>query len=159
MSRSLTTEEFVRRAKLKHGDLYDYTKTNYISSLEKVTIVCKEHGEFPQTANKHISGRGCPKCAKESSKKDQTWTTEKFVSKAKEVHGNLYDYTKTADVFSKTKLIITCKEHGDFLQLPTLHLAGQGCSACGRIKSAKKERVQTKAETEKFKADCVERFG
>ena len=158
MSRSLTTEEFVRRAKLKHGDLYDYTKTTYTSSLEKVTIVCKEHGAFPQTANQHINGRGCPTCAKEASKKDQTWTTEKFVSKAKEVHGNLYDYTKTAYVFSKTKLVITCKEHGDFLQLPTLHLAGQGCQTCGRIKGAKKEKIYTEEDKTKFISECIERF-
>ena len=83
MSRRLTTEEFVRRAILKHGELYDYTKTDYTSSLEKVTIVCKDHGDFLQTANAHINGRGCPTCANESSKKDQTWTTEKFITKAR----------------------------------------------------------------------------
>ena len=159
MSRRLTTEEFVRRAILKHGELYDYTKTNYTSSLEKVTIVCKDHGDFLQTANAHVNGRGCPTCAKESSKKDQTWTTERFIAKARDIHGDLYDYTNTVYVFSKTKLTITCKEHGDFLQLPTMHLGGQGCQTCGRIKCAKKEKTYTEEDNEQFKADCIERFG
>lgn len=159
MSRRLTTEEFVRRAILKHGELYDYTKTNYTSSLEKVTIVCKDHGDFLQRASDHIEGRGCPTCANEASKKDQTWTTEIFIAKAKEVHGDLYDYKNTVYVFSKTKLTITCKEHGDFLQFPTMHLGGRGCQACGQIKGAKKDKAYTEIDTEQFISDCKEKFG
>lgn len=155
----LSTEEFVRRARLKHGNLYDYSKTAYTSSLEKVIVICKEHGEFLQKASCHIMGNGCPTCAKEASKKDQTWTTETFVEKAKSVHGDFYDYTKTVYVFSKTKLTITCEEHGDFLQLPTMHLGGQGCQACGLIQCKKKEKVYTDEDRQKFVADCLDKFG
>ena len=56
------TEEFVKKAKIIHGDKYDYSFVNYTSSKDKVTIICKKHGEFNQIAGTHLSGGGCPKC-------------------------------------------------------------------------------------------------
>lgn len=59
-----TTEEFIQKAKLVHGDhTFDYTSTNYVKALEKVTIACRLHGEFLQTPNNHLSGKGCPTCS------------------------------------------------------------------------------------------------
>lgn len=46
-----------------HGDRYDYSKVKYNKSGGKVTIICKEHGEFEQTFNDHLGGAGCKKCA------------------------------------------------------------------------------------------------
>lgn len=62
MARKLTTEEFIKKAKQVHGDKYDYSKVAYINSATKVSIICKEHGEFLQEANSHLKGRGCKKC-------------------------------------------------------------------------------------------------
>jgi hypothetical protein len=57
------TEEFIKKAKLKHGDKYDYSKVEYLTSKTKVIIICKIHGDFEQSPNSHISQKqGCPKC-------------------------------------------------------------------------------------------------
>lgn len=72
MRRKKTTSEFLHRAKEIHGDKYDYSKVKYEYLLNKVCIICPEHGEFWQRPSDHISkqGNGCPKCAiKEKSKR------------------------------------------------------------------------------------------
>ena len=62
-------------------------------------------------------------------------TTEEFIKKAREVHGDKYDYSKVEYVDSKTKVCIICPEHGEFWQKPCNHLFDNGCPKCGRIRS------------------------
>lgn len=62
MGKKLTTEEFIAKAKMVHGDKYDYSKVNYINCSTKVCIICPEHGEFWQIPNAHLRGVGCPIC-------------------------------------------------------------------------------------------------
>ena len=57
-----TLEEFIEESKKVHGDVYDYSKVEFINSTKKVCIICPKHGEFWQTPTHHISGEGCPKC-------------------------------------------------------------------------------------------------
>lgn len=63
MSKRLTTNEFINKAKEVHGDRYNYSKIKYINANTKVCIICPEHGEFWQQAFIHTKGNGCPKCA------------------------------------------------------------------------------------------------
>lgn len=59
----LTNEEFIKRAKNKHNNLYDYSISNYIGNNKSINIICKIHGTFSQIAATHMnSGCGCPKC-------------------------------------------------------------------------------------------------
>lgn len=69
MSRRLTNNEFIEKARSIHGDKYDYSKVKYEHSTKKVCIICPEHGEFLQTPNSHLMGKGCSKCRNESRKK------------------------------------------------------------------------------------------
>lgn len=46
MTRKLTTEEFVQKAREIHRDKYDYSKVEYKNSNEKVCIICPKHGKF-----------------------------------------------------------------------------------------------------------------
>lgn len=57
-------------------------------------------------------------------------TTHDFIQKARDKHGDKYDYSKVDYINSSTKIIITCKKHGEFLQTPSKHLSKQGCSKC-----------------------------
>lgn len=57
-----TTEQFIAEAKAVHGDKYDYSKVEYKTSRDKVCIICPVHGEFWQTAFRHLRGEGCPSC-------------------------------------------------------------------------------------------------
>ena len=60
----LSTAEFVKKAKLVHGNKYSYEKVEYTTSHEKVTISCKDHGDFEQQAYVHLQNHGCPNCAR-----------------------------------------------------------------------------------------------
>ena len=65
-------------------------------------------------------------------------TTEEFIKKAREVHGDKYDYSKVEYVNSTTKVCIICPKHGEFTQSPKKHIAGQGCEKCFRESLAKR---------------------
>ena len=58
-----TTEMFIEKAKIIHGDRYDYSKVEYNGNKIKVIIICKIHGEFEQTPSCHSNDKlGCFKC-------------------------------------------------------------------------------------------------
>ena len=60
----LTREQFIERAVDTHGDRYDYSKVVYKNTISAVTIICKYHGEFDQSASGHLGGKGCPTCGR-----------------------------------------------------------------------------------------------
>lgn len=63
-SRMLTLVDFVALAKSAHGDRYDYSDSKYESSLVKINIKCRVHGEFWQLPCDHTSHHhGCPQCS------------------------------------------------------------------------------------------------
>ncbi len=131
MSKRLTTEEYVTKCKLTHGDTYDYSAVNYVRSKDKVTIICKKHGPFKQWASDHRRGFGCSECSQKAN-----GTTEKFIKKAREIHGDFYDYSKVNYITSTVNIVITCPKHGDFQTKPTYHIYGTqiGCAKCHRSK-------------------------
>lgn len=129
-----STEDFIKDAKKIHGDKYDYSLIKeYKNSESKLPVICKKHGKFLVSPNNHLRGCGCPKCANEKIKKEKTMSTSTFVKKAKEIFGNdKYDYQKT-DLEKRRedgKVCITCPKHGDFWQMPSSHLQGNGCRKC-----------------------------
>lgn len=121
----LTTEEFIERAKLKHGDKYDYSKVAYVKSSSKVKIKCKEHGVFNQSPNHHLKGKGCILCAGVNKR-----TTSSFIKKSKQIHGDRYDYSLVNYKNSQSDVAIICSEHGVFYQMANSHVQGRGCSKC-----------------------------
>lgn len=128
-----TLETFIEKARKTHGNKYDYSKVNYIDSQTKICIICPEHGEFWQKPNNHIHGWGCAKCSGMLKK-----TTEEFINASKEKFGDKYSYEKTKYISNKKRLILTCKEHGDFSVYPNLHLyRGQECPLCSMYRLEK----------------------
>jgi hypothetical protein len=124
-NRILTTEEFINRSKSKHGNLYDYSKVDYKNNRISVIIICKKHGKFEQNPFDHLKGHGCMGCS--GSLK---LTTEEFIKRANLKHDKFYDYSKVVYKNNISKVIITCRNHGDFLQIPKDHLRGVGCDKC-----------------------------
>ena len=127
-SKRSSKEDFIKKAHKVHGDKYDYSKVDYVNSKTKVCIICLEHGEFWQTPDGHLSGRGCSKCKGDKLRESKTLTKKEFIKKAREVHGDKYDYSKVNYVNSQTKVCIICPEHGE--QRPHNHLIGNGCPKC-----------------------------
>lgn len=130
MPAKLTTQEFINRARAVHGDKYGYAFSVYQSAHKKVLISCNEHGIFEQSPSNHIGGRGCPECKFEKIGKQKRSNTDSFVTKAKLVHGNKYDYTSVNYVTNTSKVTITCRIHGNFKQTPSDHINGCGCNIC-----------------------------
>ena len=62
-SRFYTQEQFLQRAHEVHGDRYDYSKSVYKRHDQKLTITCREHGDFQQRPVYHLLGKGCRSCA------------------------------------------------------------------------------------------------
>ena len=123
-------EIFIEKAKKVHGDKYDYSKVEYVNAKTKVCIICPEHGEFWQTPNTHLSGKGCIHCGNASSAKKRKTNIEEFIKKSNIVHNNKYIYTAINYINNKTKIRIICPEHGEFWQRPDHHLMGCGCPKC-----------------------------
>ena len=124
---------FIEKARQIHNDKYDYSKVNYVNSRTKVCIICPTHGEFWQTPHNHLKGYGCAECGKEKSHLPKI-TTEDFISKSKERHGNKYDYSKAYYKTWDAKVCIICPEHGEFWQIPSNHINGSGCPKCANEK-------------------------
>lgn len=126
----MTLEEFTRRSKEKFGDdAFDYSKVVYKNNRTKVILTCKKCGYvFEQEPLHHLNGIGCPKCNHQIK-----FTTEYFIERAKEKHGDLYDYSKVDVKDGRTPVLIHCNRCGqDFWQSPCYHLKGHGCRKCSR---------------------------
>lgn len=129
MAHKLKREDFITRAKHVHGNKYNYSILTYEGTKTKTAIICKKHGIFEQTPERHMLGSGCPACGKVYTVK-RTSTKEIFVNKARGVHGNRFSYTKVHYIGATVDVTITCKKHGDFRQLPSNHIQGGICPRC-----------------------------
>jgi hypothetical protein len=126
------TESFLTESKKVHGDKYEYPD-EYVGSKIRIRIICPEHGEFFQTPNAHTQGSGCQKCYG-----NQLKTTPEFIEDAIEEHGEVYSYISATYINSKTSLMIICKKHGPFWQVPSDHLDGCGCPTCNMSQGERK---------------------
>ena len=135
--RKKTTEEFIIELKKIYGNRFDYSKIVYTDFHSKVCLVCPEHGEFWQYPKHLLKGISCQKCSRELLSKKKRMQLDEFIKKAKEVHGDKYDYSKVEYINNSTQVCIICPEHGEFWQTPMVHLAGHGCRKCFSEKISK----------------------
>jgi|TARA_R110000823_G_C15573233_1_gene462053 hypothetical protein len=71
---------------------------------------------------------------------------DKFLQRAKDVHGDKYDYSKFQYVSVHKKVIIKCKIHGKFKQKLSSHYNGQGCPDCSHTKKLTNKEFITRAK-------------
>lgn len=140
-ARTKTTKWFIKQAKKIHNNKYNYSLTVYKNTITKITIICPNHGEFKQTPNGHLQGRGCPKCGG-----SKLLTTEECIKQFKQVHGNKYDYSLVKYKNAKSKINVICLLHGTWLIKPTNHLSGYGCPDCGGSKPLDKKTFVFRAK-------------
>ena len=126
MAKKLTTEILIQQFITMHGDTYDYSLVEWSSNTTPVKIICKLHGLFEQEPHVHKRGSGCRECGG-----NKPLTTKTCIENFKQVHGDTYTYNNLIYKNKRTKLTITCKEHGDFQQYSCHHMAGSGCPTCG----------------------------
>jgi rubrerythrin len=87
---SLTSKEFVEKAKSIHGSKYDYSLVVYKNTKTNVTIMCPDHGPFEQAPSNHThktNPQGCPTCGALNRRAITGWTTTEW-----ELAGQNSDY-------------------------------------------------------------------
>ena len=132
---SLLDKEYViEKSREKFGNKYDFSKFEYKGINEKSCIICPKHGEFWTTPQTHMRSKtGCPKCGIEQCAEKNVLTTEKFIEKARKIHGDKYDYSKVDCRGWYSYVTIICPEHGEFVQRTEAHLRGAGCPKCAHV--------------------------
>jgi hypothetical protein len=144
----LTIEKFIKKAEEIHGDKFDYSLVKINGVYNKVKIICPIHGIFEQSPNAHFRGYDCVYCGRLKANKTHTLNNEKFIKKAKEIHGDKYDYSLVKYISAKIKVKIICSIHGIFEQTPTIHTHKtnkSGCSFCSGTKKLTTEEFIEKA--------------
>ena len=124
-------EKIITKSKYLFGDKFSFDDSVYINCNVKIKIKCNTHNEFfYQKPYEHFKRIGCKKCLSIIKSENKKITTCEFVKRAKEVHGDryLYDFVNYKD--SSTKVTITCRLHGNFNQVPSYHISGNGCPIC-----------------------------
>jgi hypothetical protein len=130
-------EQFIFEVYQLYGNSIDCSNSNYINSQTELEIKCIIHKiTFTKKPCVLLAGHGCPECSGKYFK----LTTEIFIKKSKEIHGDEYDYSKVIYTKSNECVIISCKIHGDFNQTPNSHLSGSGCNECGFIRFLKSRK-------------------
>jgi very-short-patch-repair endonuclease len=115
-----SSEDFIKKSKSIHGNIYDYSKSKYKGIFDKVTIICNKHREFEQVAKVHLMGSGCPKCALKGEGRIYEYLLKKnIVVKEYSIKNKRYDF-----YLPEHKLIIErdgeqhYKEHRLFKKVP-----------------------------------------
>jgi Zn finger protein HypA/HybF involved in hydrogenase expression len=102
----LTQKTFIEKSTAMHKGVYDYSLVDFIERTQKVKIICKVHGVFLQTPTAHLRECGCPECGVDAKRIN----TETFIDRAKNVHGDRFDYSLVEYVNSYSKVQIICKK-------------------------------------------------
>lgn len=143
-------EDIIARATEVHAGFYAYDRAVYRNLITKFTVTCPRHGDFDTTPANHLKGRGCPNCAEytRGKRKDPVAAARKtadtklanhavdFERAAREVHGDMYDYSAVVYAGRKKPVTILCPTHGAFSQTPGHHLKrAHGCPECSHHRS------------------------
>lgn len=142
-----SNNDFIEKANKIHKNFYDYSEINYINAKTKIKIICKEHGEFLQTPDKHINSKqGCPKCGLEKSLKFNSLRLSDLDSFIKKMETRYperdYDYSKSVYSKASNKISVycnTCNTH--FNASPNNLLRGHISCKCEERWMSNGERI------------------
>lgn len=127
----MLTSKFIIRALKIHQSKYGYSiQSTTVVAKDRVDCICPIHGLFNSRVHDHLYHQaGCKQCADE-----QKSNVAKFIKSANDKHKYRYTYNKTKYKNNYTPIIITCSEHGDFQQVPSVHLSAViGCPICETV--------------------------
>lgn len=84
------------------------------------------------------------------------WTTEEFIKKSKETHGDKYDYSLSEYNGIDNKITIICPIHGPIQQIVYNHLKGFDCKLCSC--KSEKHLKNSVEQGEKFIRDSTKKW-
>lgn len=128
---------------------YIFDFSNFTSTVSKISMTCPLHGTFHKFVyNLLRKDEGCIECKKQERR--QTKLKEAFIKKAREIHGNKYEYP--GDYIDRNmNMTMICPIHGEFHQHPSNHLRGSGCKQCGLSRTHNATRRGLKSILEQCK--------
>jgi hypothetical protein len=156
--KKITTKDIVDRAKSVYGNLCSYEKVEYTGSRNKVTITCKNHGDF-EVRPDAMSKKGCKKCAFETISTCQPKTTEEFISESKLLYGDIFLYHNTEYKGSQKHITIVCKKHGDFKVIAGNHFRKTKTPSGGCPECRKHNKIEDKEWKSRLEKHSKEVFG
>lgn len=123
-----SNDEFIDECMKIFNNNFTYEKTQYKNTRTKIIVNCIKHGYFEILPYNHKNSQngGCPKCSTTTK-----LTLNDFVSQSNNIHNFTYIYDKVEWLNTRAKVTITCRKHGDFVQIADQHLRGRGCPKCG----------------------------
>jgi len=114
--KKLTTESFIEKSILTHGDNFCYSKVRYINSQTKIILKCKMGHEFSVRPDMHINrGDGCRLCKINNMYKNNN----EFTKELENIFQDLYDYSMIEYKGVYDDVYIVCKKHGIFKKKPS----------------------------------------
>lgn len=144
-SSAKTIEWYKTRAKVIHGNKYDYHEWHsFVKYHNKIPVTCTLHGVFHVSLANHITrASGCPECRAQKRRTGfNKKTIKEWTDRAQATHNNTYTYQFPQD-FSNAdtdKITITCLEHGEFKQTVADHVRKRAkcprCAVKARLKSS-----------------------
>ena len=135
------TRDYINKAKIVHGNKYDYSKVDFINRDTNITVICKTHGEFVVSPRIHIEGKDgkdCKQCVREINEIKRVKEMLSFIEKSNKIHKNKYNYSKVNYINDYSKVIIICEDHGEYEMAPRFHVIGRGCKKCKIIEESNK---------------------
>lgn len=129
-SKRLDTKIFIKKSIEVHGTKYNYSLVKYVNRVDKVKIICPEHGEFSQSPFDHYNGKGCNICGEVLSSEKQRKPLLDFIQESNLTHDFKYNYKYVKFNNLHDKITIMCPLHGSFTQRANGHLRGKGCRTC-----------------------------
>ena len=149
MSKKLTKEEIVERARKVHGDKYDYSEFLkdefvYKDTHQNIPIIChekcfngEEHGIFKHDVNHHVYRKqGCPICS------NKRYDLSKLIHLGQKKYKDKYTYENTKySSDTSNDIIVNCKKHGEFITTPGKFLNGSGCPKCSKPRLIQEEEI------------------
>jgi hypothetical protein len=133
-----TVDEFIAKAIKIHNDFYDYKKVDFKFLQDKIEIICPIHGEFFQSAKRHLYGNGCRKCSIKirTSQGHETLKEKHAIKKINLLKNStdIFEYPKVEEEIKNyiSKITVFCKKHDKFFKTRLdYHLLWKnGCAFC-----------------------------
>ena len=168
MTKKLTTERFIEKAKAIHGDMYDYSIANCDNIKEKISIICKLHGIFHQRYDHHLNGHGCKLCSHKKRKDtcfgiygvENPAQSKEIKDKIKKTNIERYGVENT---FSNKEIQTKIKNTN--LERYGVEYVAQNKQVYAKVKKTNLERygveyaAQNKEVYDKVKSTNIERYG
>lgn len=115
--------QFIELSNNIHNFLYEYTKVNFSTQKDLVTILCRKHGEFSVRVKTHLGVRGgCSVCFKENK-------INNYLKKLESVKREYEIIMIPTELHNKCKITVKCKRCnyiGNF-RLDNLYLKSCKC--------------------------------